>query len=248
MSNSLLHSHYSSGGIPSEIAENLKDLFPEDGDLSYEEVLLQQETVYLSFQANGKNKNMSSEYGQTSNGHQLSAQKSDSSQSPESQLALDEAIARSLQLGDDFEDYCRDELNSTVAGIRESPPRESPPVENPNTRRQDDIDPDSMTYEVIYTDKSCSSIFCHHVSFLIFHFDCLLSFLVGIAVFRRNCWPAEQRAFTRPLKSFTNFQIQDWILLKEKENGRVCYMLCCIQKRRYVDHFALCTHVSFRMY
>lgn len=42
MSNSLLQTHYSSGGIPSEIAENLKDFFPEDGDLSYEEVLLQQ--------------------------------------------------------------------------------------------------------------------------------------------------------------------------------------------------------------
>lgn len=42
MSNSLLHSHYSSGGIPSEIAENFKDFFPDDGDLSYEEVLLQQ--------------------------------------------------------------------------------------------------------------------------------------------------------------------------------------------------------------
>lgn len=149
MSNSLLHSHYSSGGIPSEIAENLKDFFPEDGDLSYEEVLLQQETVYLSFQANGKNKNMSSECGQTSSEHQLSAQKGDSSRSLESQLALDEALARSLQLGDDFEDFGRDELNSIVAGIRESPPRESPPVraENPNTRRQDDIDPDNMTYE-----------------------------------------------------------------------------------------------------
>lgn len=149
MSNSLLHTHYSSGGIPSEIAENIKDLFPEDGDLSYEEVLLQQvlwnemnvlhrvqhcthtfvkrisvdnwflilqETVYLSFQANGKNRNMSSEYGQTSRGQQVSAQKGDSSRSFESQLALDEALARSLQLGDDFEDFCRDELNSTVAG------------------------------------------------------------------------------------------------------------------------------------
>ncbi|KAM3382066.1 E3 ubiquitin-protein ligase BIG BROTHER [Capsicum galapagoense] len=151
MSNSLLQTHYSSGGIPSEIAENLKDFFPEDGDLSYEEVLLQQETVYLSLQANGKNKNITSEYGQTSSGHQLSEQKSDSSQSLESQLALDEALARSLQLGDDFEDFCRDELNSIVAGIGESPPRESPPVrvqaENPNTRIQDDIDPDGMTYE-----------------------------------------------------------------------------------------------------
>lgn len=148
MSNSLLHTHYSSGGIPSEIAENIKDLFPEDGDLSYEEVLLQQETVYLSFQANGKNRNMSSEYGQTSRGHQVSAQKGDSSRSFESQLALDEALARSLQLGDDFEDFCRDELNSTVAGNRGSPPRESPPVRSGNTNtRQDDIDPDSMTYE-----------------------------------------------------------------------------------------------------
>lgn len=76
-------------------------------------------------------------------------------------------------------------------------------------------------HQVVYSDKSCSSIFCHQVNFLLFHFDCLLSFLVGIAVFRRSCWPAEQRAFTRPHKSFTKFQIQDWILLKEKEDGRV---------------------------
>lgn len=56
-------------------------------------------------------------------------------------------------------------------------------------------------------------------SFIMFQLSSFI--LVGIAVSRRSCWPAEQRAFTRPHTSFTDFQIQDWILLKEKENGRV---------------------------
>lgn len=37
-----LHDHYLNGEIPIEIAENLKEFFPEHDALSYEEVLMQQ--------------------------------------------------------------------------------------------------------------------------------------------------------------------------------------------------------------
>lgn len=40
--NNELQSHYLNGKIPAEIAENLKEFFPEQGDISFEEVLLQQ--------------------------------------------------------------------------------------------------------------------------------------------------------------------------------------------------------------
>lgn len=40
--NNEIRSHYLNGKIPDEIAENLKEFFPEHGDLSFEEVLLQQ--------------------------------------------------------------------------------------------------------------------------------------------------------------------------------------------------------------
>lgn len=46
MSNTELNIHYSTDGIPPEI--NLKELFPEDGDLSYEEVL-QQQVLWVFF-------------------------------------------------------------------------------------------------------------------------------------------------------------------------------------------------------
>lgn len=42
MRNIDVHDHYLTGKIPPEIAENLKEFFPEHDDLSYEEVLLQQ--------------------------------------------------------------------------------------------------------------------------------------------------------------------------------------------------------------
>lgn len=46
MQNMNVHDHDFIGNIPPEIADNLKELFPEHDDLSYEEVLMQQ--VYLN--------------------------------------------------------------------------------------------------------------------------------------------------------------------------------------------------------
>ncbi|KAL3524240.1 hypothetical protein ACH5RR_017074 [Cinchona calisaya] len=148
--NSEVHNLYLSDRIPAEIAENLKEFFPEHGDLSYEEVLLQQESVYQYIQANGKNKDKSSNTGQTSNTNQSSLQEGESSHfaSVESQLALDEALARTLQdLGEDFDDLYISEHSGAVAESSARTPRETPVRVANHTTRQDVIDPDNMTYE-----------------------------------------------------------------------------------------------------
>lgn len=80
-----------------------------------------QESAYQYIQANGKNKDESSNSnnGQTNNRNQSSVQEGESSHgaSVESQLALDEALARTLQeLGEDFDDLCISEHSGTVAG------------------------------------------------------------------------------------------------------------------------------------
>nr|GMC61962.1 E3 ubiquitin ligase BIG BROTHER-like [Ipomoea batatas]GME20378.1 E3 ubiquitin ligase BIG BROTHER-like [Ipomoea batatas] len=147
MSNAELNIHYSTDGIPPEI--NLKELFPEDGDLSYEEVLQQQETVYLSLQACWKKEDALGEHGQTSNGSQVSAPEDESShgESIASQLALDEALARSLELGDDLENLCTHQDHDTVAGNEESTHGETPTMAESSNPREDDVDPDNMSYE-----------------------------------------------------------------------------------------------------
>ncbi|KAI5670131.1 hypothetical protein M9H77_10495 [Catharanthus roseus] len=155
--NNEIRSHYLNGKIPDEIAENLKEFFPEHGDLSFEEVLLQQESAYQYIQAYGKNKDKTSSSGSSSNRSQSLVQEGESSRNAnvESQMALDEALARSLQeLGDDFEDFYITEHSGTMAATsvsttesRESTPRETPAMAGSQTVRQDDIDPDNMTYE-----------------------------------------------------------------------------------------------------
>ncbi|XP_071929528.1 E3 ubiquitin ligase BIG BROTHER-related isoform X4 [Coffea arabica] len=99
--------------IPAEIAENFKEFFPEDGDLSLEEVLLQQESAFQYIQANGKNKDKTSNNGQTSNRSQPIVQEGECSSGATDQLqsATDEALARALQ-----EYFYIYERSGTVAG------------------------------------------------------------------------------------------------------------------------------------
>lgn len=78
-----------------------------------------QESAYLYIQSCGKNKDKTSKSGQSSNRSQSSAQEGESSlgANVESQVALDEALARSLQeLDDDFEDFYITEHSGTAAG------------------------------------------------------------------------------------------------------------------------------------
>ncbi|KAL8095930.1 E3 ubiquitin ligase BIG BROTHER-related-like isoform X1 [Apium graveolens] len=146
---------YSRGNIPAEIAENWREFFPEHEDFSCEEVLVQQESVYLSIQESGKNKRSTSTFSHSSGRSHLVAQEGESSHggSNDSQVALDEALARSLQeLGDDFDNFYPLERNGAGAGTRTT---EVSTVETParhlqaarHNLTQDDIDPDNMTYE-----------------------------------------------------------------------------------------------------
>lgn len=78
-----------------------------------------QESAYLYIQSCGKSKDKSSNSGQSRNRSQSSAQEGESSlgANVESQVALDEALARSLQeLGDDFEDFYITDQSGTAAG------------------------------------------------------------------------------------------------------------------------------------
>ncbi|CAA2999405.1 E3 ubiquitin ligase BIG BROTHER-like [Olea europaea var. sylvestris] len=149
MSNNEVVQHYLSSTIPDEIAKNLKEIFPEFGDLDDEEVLLQQESAYMYIQANGKNEITTSAYGQTSNRSEFSTEAGESSYgtSVESQLALDEALARSLELGDDFDNLYISEQSGTAAESGGSTPRETPVRTVNQNIRDDEIDTDNMTYE-----------------------------------------------------------------------------------------------------
>ncbi|CAA2983400.1 E3 ubiquitin ligase BIG BROTHER-like [Olea europaea subsp. europaea] len=141
MSNNEAHNHYLNGISPSEISVHFKEIYPEFGDLNVQEVLLQQESAYLSIQASGKAKVTTSDYGQTNNGSQFLAQES------ESQLALDEAFARSLELGDNFANLYNSEHGGNIAESTNSSPRETPARIVIQNTREDEIDPDTMNYE-----------------------------------------------------------------------------------------------------
>lgn len=149
MSNNEVVHPYFNGTIPAEVAKNLKEIFPEFGDLDDEEVLLQQESAYMYIQANEKNKVTTLALGQTSNRSEFSTEVGESSRgtSVESQLAFDEALARSLELGDDFNNLYISEHSGTAVESRESTPRETPIRIVDQNLRDDEVDTDSMTYE-----------------------------------------------------------------------------------------------------
>ncbi|PIN11933.1 putative E3 ubiquitin ligase [Handroanthus impetiginosus] len=148
MMNNEVYNHYLSGMTPAEIA-HLKEICPEFGDLNDEEVLLLQESAFLYIENNKQNSNMASGYGETSNRSSVSAHENESSHggSTEHQLALDEAIARALELGDDFNNLCIHEHDGTTVDNTRSTIRETPSRVESQTIRQDTIDPDTMTYE-----------------------------------------------------------------------------------------------------
>jgi len=140
-------------------ADNFKDFFPEHSDLSYEELLQQQESVYQSLQENGRKRDRTIDEGQRRDLSQFSGQEGGSSHgrnngSVESQLALDEALARFLEeLGDDLDDLCLSDIpagensRGTPVSSRESPVSSRGNTSASPDAQQDDIDPDEMTYE-----------------------------------------------------------------------------------------------------
>ncbi|GFP84772.1 E3 ubiquitin ligase big brother [Phtheirospermum japonicum] len=137
MMNNEVYNHYLTGMTPDEIAQHFKDICPEFGDLNADEVLFMQESAFQYIQTNKQNSNTNSGYGETSNNSSVSAHENESSShgtSVENQLALDEALARALELGDDFNSFYIHEHGVSAGESRNI--------------REDDIDPDLMTYEV----------------------------------------------------------------------------------------------------
>lgn len=169
MSSQEFHEHHLSGSVlPPEFAEDLIKCFPEDGGLSYEDIRVQQESLYLAFQKKGKSQN-----GETSRSNSfLGSTRSSSGVDIESQLALDEALARSLQLDDGFDDVYDPAVESPPprAPPPPPPPRRHPPPPPPpprvvgrsviagnmiheveNLSATDGINVDNMSYEELQT-------------------------------------------------------------------------------------------------
>ncbi|KAK6117556.1 hypothetical protein DH2020_048711 [Rehmannia glutinosa] len=149
MMNNEVYNHYLTGMTPDEIAEHFKDIYPEFGDLNVEEVLLMQESAYQYIQINKQNRGTSSGCGETSNSSPVLAHENESSHgtSVEHQLALDEAIARALELGDDFNNFYIHEHGVGSVGNKFSLQICDLISAESQNIRQDEIDPDRMTYE-----------------------------------------------------------------------------------------------------
>ncbi|KAK9075310.1 hypothetical protein SSX86_003633 [Deinandra increscens subsp. villosa] len=155
-----LHDHYLNSGVPDEIADNLLDFFPNDDGLSYEEVLLQQATMYQSFQERARNNDGDTYDDDISNWSHLLVDEGESSRNGDvmTQEDIDEALARSLQeLGEGFDDLLISELSGSTSGWSQLNPNfgsAESSVATPTTAQaatsnsvQDSIDPDSMQYE-----------------------------------------------------------------------------------------------------
>ncbi|KAL0452522.1 UNVERIFIED_CONTAM: E3 ubiquitin ligase BIG BROTHER-related [Sesamum latifolium] len=149
MMNNQVYNHYLTGMTPAEIAEHLQDICPEFGDLNPEEVLLMQESAFQYIQKNKQNMHMTSGYEETSNSNLVMAHENESSHgsSVEHQLALDEALARALELGDDFNNLYVQEHGTDAVENAGSASTEAPIQGESQNIRQDEIDPDNMTYE-----------------------------------------------------------------------------------------------------
>ncbi|XP_042505628.1 E3 ubiquitin ligase BIG BROTHER-related-like [Macadamia integrifolia] len=153
--------HFVTTGVPGRIEENLEGFYLEHGDISLEEVLQDQETVYQSLrEGNGNARTTASTSGGSNVNHgQSSSEKRDVEKErgsshfadAESQLAFDEALAISMQ-----------ELENQllISSLSESTGTEAVNREVTSTSTstqvyiivflswgQDNIDPDNMTYE-----------------------------------------------------------------------------------------------------
>ncbi|GAB4858215.1 hypothetical protein Ancab_009612 [Ancistrocladus abbreviatus] len=123
--------------LPPELQEYIEGLFP---GLTYEEALQDQENLYQLFKISSGTATVSDNEGNIGHG-QASLFEGGSSHSSRSdlysQLALEEAVAESLQ---DFEDK--------FDNVSISEPPQTAAIQG---RNQDDMDPDRMTYEQLQT-------------------------------------------------------------------------------------------------
>ncbi|XP_073021316.1 probable E3 ubiquitin-protein ligase ZFP1 [Primulina eburnea] len=131
---------------PAEIAEQLREICPELCDLDLEELAIQQESAFQYLENNKFKGHQIFDYG-----HVLPIQENEYSYTAnlESQLAMDEALARSLELGGDFENlYVSEHSNGADDDIESTIGETSEMGESRNIREDNfDLDLDRMTYE-----------------------------------------------------------------------------------------------------
>ncbi|KAI3720735.1 hypothetical protein L2E82_31728 [Cichorium intybus] len=151
------HNHHLNGSLPSDIPEDLREFLQEVEGLSFEEAILQQASVYQSYQESVRNRVVATDDDHISESCSSDDDDDDGECSMHedviSQEAIDEAIARSLQ--DEFDELYL-ELYLTESSDRASDLTESPmlsvqmyqtEVASPDSSQQEDIDPDNMRYE-----------------------------------------------------------------------------------------------------
>ncbi|GJW20939.1 E3 ubiquitin ligase BIG BROTHER-like protein [Tanacetum coccineum] len=147
-----LHGRCLNTMVPDDIPENLMHFLPNDDGLSYEEVLLQQASMFQSFQERDKNKRvvMYDDDDIHEWGHLL-VDEGDTSRGEDvvTQEAIDEALARSLQeLGDGFDHLLIAEHSGSASGSTQSPIATPSRAQAASSTLMDDsIDTDGMQYE-----------------------------------------------------------------------------------------------------
>lgn len=133
-----------------DFAEKFKEFSPDHD--SFDDFLQDQEIVYQSLQASGQNNRNSNEDHCDQESRYLEDGQSSNAESVELQLAVDEAIARSL-MEEDFVDVSISEPSGTAEGDTEV--TENAEVRSVETSvaavNQDNINPDDMTYEELQT-------------------------------------------------------------------------------------------------
>ncbi|XP_058104793.1 E3 ubiquitin ligase BIG BROTHER-related-like [Magnolia sinica] len=154
--------HYMNAGIPRTIEENLEGYYYlEHEDLPLEEVLQDQEILYRSFQTNTENDTTEAyESSHTSpntdqSDSEIVQKEGEYSQTNDvaAQIALDEALARTMQEMENHE-FAGTSITETAGTTAETTSSASSPIIGESSSidttvvsREDDIDPDNMTYE-----------------------------------------------------------------------------------------------------
>ncbi|WOK99013.1 hypothetical protein Cni_G07725 [Canna indica] len=148
--------HYVDALVPYVVEENFGGYFLDHDDYALAEELQNQESMYLSLQGNvhGNISRGSSSTGtRLNNGYDKSIGERSSSKTAklESQLALDEAMAREMQeLENQLADTSFGEFSRTEATPAQSSTANTDcnsAITSSQVAREDDIDPDNMTYE-----------------------------------------------------------------------------------------------------
>ncbi|CAI9259673.1 unnamed protein product [Lactuca saligna] len=156
-----VHNHHLNGSLPADndIPDDLREFLSEVEGVSLEEAILQQASVYQSYQESGRNRAVATDDEHSSCSSEDEEEDEDEDEDADadeddgessvheivnSQEVTDEAYARSLQeFGEEYDEFMITEFSGRASGVTESPLTH---VSSPDSS-QDDIDPDNMRYE-----------------------------------------------------------------------------------------------------